>query len=669
MLSFINKHTIYALFTLGTFVGTALPVDEYMLETKDGKQMMLPAELKEYSELIKLFVKDSATQDESEDPIPTVDIDTETFEQMLPSIGSVLENYNKEIPGFSSTGVNLEHVSQDIALAIHNAVEEVQTKKAAQQNIIPLHIITMDELEFLINTFKETFLKKPELLNDELIAYIYDHLKGNMSFDEQRMGVTDEECIGLLKAANYLLMPKVIIQAASKLAAERIKWDNDDVIGWYKLSDEVQYIISSYFMELHEDTFWPLKLDLERNFVKSNDDTRYRGEIVNPDATKYFYSRTASRVYIHNTTSGIAREEWRLDTGLPGSMHDTKFSPDGRYIATIFKTPGHYEVYIADATTYEVLRKFIIESSGERHISFSPDSTLLVATEGYSAQIRHIKRKEIIQTIWAPENDKIVYAFISPDNTKLLTYSSTSMETKIWNIATGGIIRTLRVPLRRDHPPFVKAAQWSFDGNYIITTTERLATLWDSESGEEIEHFVPGKVIKAIDLSPDNTKLLLLVHDETLIPYDKNVCIDEIHVYDTKTGRCLFIASHPDMKKISSQASPRFSNDSKKIIYFQISRDNDALIARYIDFSEERLYRYLTHKGLLLVHASLMVYFDKLGEKFKQGYAHSLIKFLELIDKEHLIDHIPNDLTKVLDGFPEPLGKHIRDKHKYSLLS
>ena len=668
MLTFINKHTIYALLTLCTFIGTTLPVDEYMLETKDGKQIMLPAELKEYSELIKLFVKDSATQDESEDPISTVDIDIETFEQMLPSIGSVLENYNKEIPGFSSTGVNLEHVSQDIALAIHNAVEEVQTKKAAQQNIIPLHIITMDELEFLINTFKETFLKKPELLNDELIAYIYDHLKGNMSFDEQRMGVTDEECIGLLKAANYLLMPKVIIQAASKLAAERIKWDNDDVIGWYKLPDEVQYIISSYFMELHPDTFWPLKLALERNFVTSNEDTQYRGETVDPDATKYLDAQHEFRVFIRYTISSKAQEEWRLDTGLPGIMHDTKFSPDGRYIATIFKTPGHYEVYIADATTYEVLRKFIIESSGERHISFSPDSTLLVATEGYSAQIRHIKRKEIIQTIWAPENDKIVYAFISPDNTKLLTYSSTSMETKIWNIATGGIIRTLRVPLRRDHPPFVKAAQWSFDGNYIITTTERLATLWDSESGEEIKHFVPGKVIKAIDLSPDNTKLLLLVHDVESTPHD-NKYVDEIHVYDTKTERRLFIASYYDVVNISSQASPRFSNDSKKIIYFQIYEKYNQLVARYIDFSEERFYRYLTHQGLLLVHASLMVYFDKLGEKFKEGYAHSLVKFLELIDKEHLIDHIPNNLTNVLDGFPEPLSKHIRDKHKYSLLS
>ena len=639
------KHSLFILLALCTFIGTTLPVDEYMLETKDGRRMILPQELRDHSKLIKGFVGDFSDEEKKMDPVPKLDLTTSTFEEILSSLESMFGEYQDKVAGFATKSLNTRQLSTNISKAIHLSIEDVQQKKAVEKNLILLHGISMSELEFLITILKKTLCQNPTFLKDEAIDDVHKYLRG--SREKGRWPISNENSIGLLKAANYLDIPE-IVQAASQIAANRIKWDSEEMLEWLELPEDIHYSISPYFMESYPDILRPLKLNIEGERFRPNEHTRFRGEIMNPEGSKYL---DIWNLRLHFNDNELLETVGPFSESHP--VLNAKFSPDGRYIAAIASGRSSATVYVFNAVTKKEVMSFSLTDGGPiRDISFSADSTMIAATARFRACFCHIDTNTEIKTI-GEADDRISIVRFSPDKTKLLTDILGTSKVRVWDLSTGKCTLTV------DYQGFkhITMAQWSTDGKFFVTASEDTATVWDSITGECMKTFEDRIDITAIDLSPDDTKLLLLA------AYNSPMHSNKLQVYDVKSGRCLFVTSDDDDVIMSNARWPRFSLDGKKILFFAPLTEliPDSSIPRLLDLSEPSLDRYINKKALPLDQAALMVYFDKLFNAFERKQ--NLLGFLESIAAKHLIEYMPENLHEVIKKFPQWLRNHLHNKY------
>jgi len=121
--------------------------------------------------------------------------------------------------------------------------------------------------------------------------------------------------------------------------------------------------------------------------------------------------------------------------------------------------------------------------------------------------------------------------------------------------------RTNFLLFRDDTDPILEA-KFSSDGTKIATQSFDVIKLWDAQTGQHIRSFYEPIDINAFysfDLSPDNTKMVIVINDNAS------------RLYDIKTGQRTILESH-----VNKTISAKFSPDSKKIITG--SSDNTAKI-------------------------------------------------------------------------------------------
>jgi len=158
-------------------------------------------------------------------------------------------------------------------------------------------------------------------------------------------------------------------------------------------------------------------------------------------------------------------ESGEMILGL-GSIEDTVYSPDGKYIATA----GSLGAFLWDAETGDLLRTFGGHTRVVRSVAFSPDGT------------------------------------------RVLTGSWDSTA-KLWDAETGQEIRTFFTFL---HSGFVNSVAFSPDGMRVLTGGGSAAKLWDAETGWKIRTFLGHTGgVNSVAFSPDWMRVLTGSYDGT----------------------------------------------------------------------------------------------------------------------------------------------------------
>jgi len=126
------------------------------------------------------------------------------------------------------------------------------------------------------------------------------------------------------------------------------------------------------------------------------------------------------------------------------------------------------------------VRTFVGHQNGVTSAAFSPNG-LLVATGSldHTARIWSLRDGSAVEL---PHEEPLTDVAFSPDSQSLLT-ASRDGTARIWNVADG----TRRAVLR-GHQGAVESAQFSPNGQYIVTTSsqDRTVRLWAAVSGREI---------------------------------------------------------------------------------------------------------------------------------------------------------------------------------------
>jgi len=150
---------------------------------------------------------------------------------------------------------------------------------------------------------------------------------------------------------------------------------------------------------------------------------------------------------------------------LPAPVTAIEMTDDGRVSATTNEGQRH----ILDATSGETLG---VEPGPAR----SPRR--VVGPDGTVARIRGrtvVLRRDGRTTILKGHRDRVTSVSFSRFGTLLVT-ASLDRDARIWNVATGDLVRLLR------HNTAVRDAQFSPDGRFVITAANR-GGLWDSYDG------------------------------------------------------------------------------------------------------------------------------------------------------------------------------------------
>jgi WD40 repeat protein len=255
-----------------------------------------------------------------------------------------------------------------------------------------------------------------------------------------------------------------------------------------------------------------------------------------------------------------AARVWEAATGrqvatLPGHMGGVKsaqFSPDGRWIVTV----GYYDhtVRIWEAATGQVVATLRGGASSAR---FSPDGQRILTANG-----------DGVARIWASAGREVATlrghmggikrAQFSPDGKWILTTSGYGTGTadgsastgdgtaRVWEAATGKEVAKWRCQCSE------MEAQFSSDGQWVITRSWGTLWIWEAATGRELATFSLGDLISNMLISPDGRWIVTIgnygfpIGDSTA----------RARVWETMTGKNVAMLRGNEVSISDAQFSP-----------------------------------------------------------------------------------------------------------------
>jgi WD40 repeat protein len=182
--------------------------------------------------------------------------------------------------------------------------------------------------------------------------------------------------------------------------------------------------------------------------------------------------------------------------------------------------------------------------------AFSPDGqTVLIGTAGDNmARIWDIATGGVVREFQGHKDHVETIAF-SQDGHKLLTGSFDSTVV-VWNADTGEQIRTLQ-----GHRGVIKSVGFNRDGSLILTCAEDGKTiLWDAETGKQVQVLEKGSTpVRAATFSPDGRLVLTGADNRTSTLWDATSG-KQIRTFQGHSGAVRTVAFSPDGTQIITGA-------------------------------------------------------------------------------------------------------------------
>ncbi|BAZ24725.1 WD-repeat containing protein [Kalymmatonema gypsitolerans NIES-4073] len=296
---------------------------------------------------------------------------------------------------------------------------------------------------------------------------------------------------------------------------------------------------------------------------------------------------------------------WDLSNKIPVTIKskdditEASWSPDGKYIVT----PTKKSVLMWDKFGKQLAR-FQGHSDIVSRANFSPDGKLIVtASYDKTARVWNPSGKQLL--LLSGDDDKLGYAAFSPDGKYILTVNYNS-KSRIWS-ASGKLLATFqrayagwspngkyimamshnnktslwnlsgkKIVEFEGNTSFNLGANFSRDGERIVTTNGNIATIWNT-SGQKLSEFKANQDIYNPSFSPDGKLVITTSQDNSVI------------IWDT-SGKELVEIPHQDVVRDAI-----FSPDGKRIV----TASDDRTI-RMWDISGKQLAQY-KHSSVFFV--------------------------------------------------------------------
>lgn len=189
------------------------------------------------------------------------------------------------------------------------------------------------------------------------------------------------------------------------------------------------------------------------------------------------------------------RERVRTLEGHESLVTSVSFSHDGQ---TIVSTSRDNTVRLWDVATGENFATLSIELR-PYHAAFSHDDQLIAVTT-HDGMVKVWNRDgEVIQTFefWFEYVD---YVDFSPDGTQLVSVHNRPVLgiAVVWDLESGEQLHELK-----EHTSQIQNANYSPNGEFIVTSGDTTARIWDSQTGEQVLILWAGKGTDYAEFSPD----------------------------------------------------------------------------------------------------------------------------------------------------------------------
>ena len=202
-------------------------------------------------------------------------------------------------------------------------------------------------------------------------------------------------------------------------------------------------------------------------------------------------------------------------------------SPDGRHMAVAHEN-GVAQIW--DVATGDPVGKPLQHDGRIIRISFSGDGEKVATASGdKTTKVWEVSTGEQLMSDFGHE-DQVFSAMFSPDCAKLVTVSWDGTAS-IWDISTGEKLVTIQ-------PESIWSAEFSPDGDSVLTAGNGGASIWDANTGGLIWNaYDKGNILSAA-FSPDGTRILT------------GGWGGEVQIWDVITRECLYsdISEHAGVR-------------------------------------------------------------------------------------------------------------------------
>ena len=230
------------------------------------------------------------------------------------------------------------------------------------------------------------------------------------------------------------------------------------------------------------------------------------------------------------------------------------FARDGKRIVS--GDPKFVKVW--DAATGQLVRSFHVNSGEFNAVSFSANGREVLSASAGLIQIWRAESGQLVRTQRInPKSktfDPLSRVVFSPDGHKLASYGISDSDLKIWDVASGRLLRILEAGSKIPSVTLSKVASVTFspDGMRVLAGSGRDLKLWDVSSGEILRNF-EGRAhpINAIAVSPDGSHLVSGENDGVL------------KVWDTSSGQLVQTLSDGNPSGVTSVV---YSSDGYRLL-------------------------------------------------------------------------------------------------------
>lgn len=188
-----------------------------------------------------------------------------------------------------------------------------------------------------------------------------------------------------------------------------------------------------------------------------------------------------------------------------GPRFDSRWDCDG---ARIVGTRGH-DALLWDLSSGKLLAKFKGHTEPINVVSFSPDGKRVATGAGYVSEV-HLRATDTSARVWDAATGKQLLVLgdhkgpvrsvqFSPDGRRILTAGAT-----LWDAASGRKLFTFS-------RSGVRQAEFSSDGQTILTRESWRVTVWSAINGKEVCHMPSGDLQGSFEsavFSPDGARVL-----------------------------------------------------------------------------------------------------------------------------------------------------------------